>query len=519
MTDIIVDTMTAAAAEERQKLQRHFGRFDILFFLICTIVGVDTIATVAEGGGQAFTWMMVFAVVFFIPQALLFAELGAAFPQEGGPYYWTRLAFGHLAGAVNNFLYWITNPVWIGGSLAITCVGAIEVFFDHGNTLPTAVWYVVVLVFVWLSIVAAITSFSVGKWLPTAGAFARFAVLGFFTLTVIIYAAKHGVHGLGASSYSPSFSGFVLLVGVLLFNFVGFELPNSAGEEMTNPQRDVPFAIARSGIASVILYALPVVGILIVLPASAITNFSGFSSAIQQVFTVYGGHVASNGTVTLSGAGTALGYLMGVLFLLCLVTSGATWIMGSDRALAVSCYDGAGPRFLGVINARFGTPVRVNVFSGIVATIVAILAQQITSGNAAKFFDAVLGVTISTTLISYLLIYPALWKLRRSHPDTPRPFKMPAYRTLTVVIMALVFIASIQLIAPGLGDHWFGSDFIPDGWTYAERFTYLWTELLPVVFFALIGTLFWWLGRRTRMQTAPVVAGGPAVEPGDQLDA
>jgi amino acid transporter len=518
MTDIIVDTMTAAAAEERQKLQRHFGRFDILFFLICTIVGVDTIATVAEGGGQAFTWMMVFAVVFFIPQALLFAELGAAFPQEGGPYYWTRLAFGHLAGAVNNFLYWITNPVWIGGSLAITCVGAIEVFFDHGNTLPTAVWYVVVLIFVWLSIVAAITSFSVGKWLPTAGAFARFAVLGFFTLTVIIYAAKHGVHGLGASSYSPSFSGFVLLVGVLLFNFVGFELPNSAGEEMTNPQRDVPFAIARSGIASVILYALPVVGILIVLPASAITNFSGFSSAIQQVFTVYGGHVASNGAVTLSGAGTALGYLMGVLFLLCLITSGATWIMGSDRALAVSCYDGAGPRFLGVINARFGTPVRVNVFSGIVATIVAVLAQQITSGNAAKFFDAVLGVTISTTLISYLLIYPALWKLRRSHPDTPRPFKMPAYRTLTVVIMALVFIASIQLIAPGLGDHWFGSDFIPDGWTYAERFTYLWTELLPVVFFALIGTLFWWLGRRTRMQTAPVVAGGPA-EPGDQLDA
>ena len=513
MTDIIVDTMTAAAAEERQKLQRHFGRFDILFFLICTIVGVDTIATVAEGGGQAFTWMMVFAVVFFIPQALLFAELGTAFPQEGGPYYWTRLAFGHLAGAVNNFLYWITNPVWIGGSLAITCVGAIEVFFDHGNSLPTVAWYVVVLIFVWLSIVAAITSFSVGKWLPTAGAFARFAVLGFFSLTVIIYAVNHGAHGLGASSYSPSFSGFVLLVGVLLFNFVGFELPNSAGEEMTNPQRDVPFAIARSGIASVLLYALPVVGILIVLPASAITNFSGFSSAIQQVFTVYGGHVASNGAVTLSGAGTVLSYLMGVLFLLCLVTSGATWIMGSDRALAVSCYDGAGPRFLGVINARFGTPVRVNVFSGIVATIVAVLAQQLTSGNAAKYFDAVLGVTISTTLISYLLIYPALWKLRRSHPDTPRPFRMPAYRTLTVVIMVLVFIASVQLIAPGLGDHWFGSDFIPDGWTYAERFTYLWTELLPVVCFALIGTLFWWLGRRTRMQVAVA-----PVEPGDQLD-
>ena len=366
MTDTL-DTLTAAAVE-RQKLQRHFGRFDILFFLICTIVGVDTIATVAQGGGQAFTWMMVFAVVFFVPQALLFAELGAAFPQEGGPYYWTRLAFGHLAGAVNNFLYWITNPVWIGGTLAITCIGAVQVFFNHGNTVPTVVFYVVALAFVWLSIVAAITSFSVGKWLPTAGAFARFLLLGLFTISVIIYAAKHGAHGLGASSYSPSAGGFVLLVGVLLFNFVGFELPNSAGEEMTNPQRDVPFAIARSGVASVVLYALPVIGILIVLPTSAITNFSGFVSAIQTVFTVYGGHVAASGAATLSGAGLVLGDACAILFILCLLTSGATWIMGSDRALAVSCYDGAGPRVLGVINARYGTPVRVNVFSGIVAT-------------------------------------------------------------------------------------------------------------------------------------------------------
>ena len=256
---------------------------------------MDTIATVAQGGGQAFTWMMVFAVVFFVPQALLFAELGTAFPQEGGPYLWTRLAFGHLAGAVNNFLYWITNPVWIGGSLTISCITAVEVFFNHGENLPTVAWFIIALLFVWLSIVAAILSFSAGKWLPTAGAFARFILLGVFTISVIIYAVKHGAHGLGASGYKPSESGFVLLVGVLLFNYVGFELPSSAGEEMTNPQRDVPFAIARSAMGSFVLYALPVIGILVVLPTSAITNFSGFISAIQTVFTVYGGHVTPAG--------------------------------------------------------------------------------------------------------------------------------------------------------------------------------------------------------------------------------
>src|ERR1700761_1681717 len=153
----ITETRTAAAATESAKLQRHFGRFDILFFLVCTIVGVDTIASIAGAGGEAFTWTLIYAVIFFVPQALLFAELGSAFPQEGGPYLWTRLAFGRLAGAVNNFLYWVTNPVWIGGSLAASCVGAIQVFFNASNPLSTTMTYVVSLVFVWLTIVAAIT--------------------------------------------------------------------------------------------------------------------------------------------------------------------------------------------------------------------------------------------------------------------------------------------------------------------------------------------------------------------------
>jgi amino acid transporter len=503
---ILETTTTAAAATESAKLQRHFGRFDILFFLICTIVGVDTIATVAGGGGEAFTWMLVLAVVFFVPQALLFAELGSAFPQEGGPYFWTRLAFGRLAGAVNNFLYWITNPVWIGGSLTAACVGAVEVFFNNGNALSTPMFYVIALVFVWVSVLAAIMSFSKAKWLPTAGAFARFLLLGLFTISCIVYAGKHGVHGLGAGAYKPTYPGFVLLVGVLLFNFVGFELPSSAGEEMTNPKRDVPFAIGRSAVGSVLLYALPVLGILIVLPSSAVTNFSGFADAMKDVFTIYGGSIAKDGTPTLSGAGAALGAICAILFILCLLTSGVTWIMGSDRALAVSCYDGAGPRFLGVISAKYGTPVRVNVFSGLVATVIVILAETITSGNAAKYFGAVLGVTISTTLISYLGIYPAVWKLRRSHPDVERPFRMPWMRPLTVILVLLIVAATIQLIAPGLGDSWFGSNYAPDGWDPSQKWVYLLTEAVPVLVFALIGVLFWWLGRATRHEIVQLEA-------------
>jgi len=65
-----------------------------------------------------------------------------------------------------------------------------------------------------------------------------------------------------------------------------------------------------------------------------------------------------------------------------------------------------------------------------------------------------------------------------------------------------VAIASVQLIAPRLGKSWFGTDFIPSNWTYAERIPTWWTELLPVLAFVASACSFWWLGRRTRAQAA-----------------
>ncbi|GHE00875.1 APC family permease [Streptomyces alanosinicus] len=492
----------AAALAERQKLRKHFGRFDILFFLLCTIVGVDTIGTVASKGAEAFTWLIVLAAVFFVPSALLTAELGAAFPDEGGPYIWTSRAFGRLAGAVNNFLYWITNPVWLGGTLSVSAATAYTTFFNDGKNLSTSAFYAFTLVFVWVGVLAAILSFDVGKWIPTIGAWSRFILLGLFTVTVVVYGIQHGLHGFGVGDFSPTYAGFVGLVPVLMFNYVGFELPNTAGDEMTDAQKDVPFAIFRSAGLAVLLYALPILGILLVLPVKAITGLGGFVDAIRQVFTVYGGHVVADGTATLSGAGRLLGDLAAIMFILTVLSSGVTWIMGSDRALAVSGYDGAAPRFLGVISSRFGTPVRVNILSGAVSTTVLILAHQLTGGSAGKLFGAVLGLAVSTTLVSYLGIFPALAVLRRKAPDFPRPYRAPIPRTISTVLTLLILFASVQLVAPGLGDHWFGSGYAPAGWSYGERWRYLLTEAVPLVAFMLLGVLFWVLGRPTRNSPA-----------------
>ena len=49
---------------------------------------------------------------------------------------------------------------------------------------------------------------------------------------------------------------------------------------------------------------------------------------------------------------------------------------------------------------------------------------------------------------------------------------------------------------------WFSSDFAPEGWTHAERFSYLLTEVVPVLAFVVIGVLFWVSGKKTREDIA-----------------
>ncbi len=301
----------------------------------------------------------------------------------------------------------------------------------------------------------AILSFNVGKWIPSIGAFARVLLLVFFSISVLIYAIKHGVHGFGAGSFKPSYAVFIAAVPVLFFNFVGFELPNAAGEEMINAKRDIPFTIIRAAGASILLYGIPVLMILLVLPTGQVTNLGGFIDAMKTVFTVYGGSVAADGTPTLTGAGHVLGDIAALGFIWVLMSSGATWIMGADRTQAVAGYDGAAPRVFGVFSKRWGTPIVVNLLSGVVATLVMIFASVLTSGSSEKYFSAVLGLAISTTTISYILIFPTVVKLRYSHAHVPRPFKIPGGIVMVWVVGVLctgwALLATVVLLWPGLG--------------------------------------------------------------------
>jgi glutamate:GABA antiporter len=520
-----VEHTTTAALEEKTKLQKHFGRFDMFFFLVCTLVGLDTIGAVANKGAQGFTWLIFLVPVFFVPYALLTSELGSSFTEEGGPYVWTKLALGRFVGGVNAIIYWLSNPIWLGGSLCITAVATFNAFFfELGNAK-----YVFGLLFIWISVWSAILSFGVGKWLPTIGAWGRMIVLGLFTVTVILYAFQHGVHGVGGGSFKPTYAAFIALVPVLFFNYVGFELPNAAGDEMKDPQKDVPFTVIRSAFMAVILYGVPILAILLVLPLDQVTSLGGFIDAMKTVFTVYGGHVGASppDTVVLTGAGKVLGDLAAILFIFALMSSGATWIMGADRAQAVACYDGAGPRVLGRFSKRYGTPVAVNALSGIISSVFMILAFLLTSGSTAKYFSAALGLAISTTTISYLAIFPALYLLRRKMPDVSRPYRVPGGNTGALLISGLTFfwaaLATAALLWPGLGqsnpDSQLPSGFAPvvdsagNVTQAAQRWQYEASQFIPLALFFLLGVVFYALGAPTRRQEVAVPLAEPLTMP------
>ena len=295
-----LEPAAGAAVSEKRHLRRELRRFDTVLFLMSAMVVVDTIGAIAVGGAQAFTWLVVLFVGFFIPSALISAELGAAIPEEGGVYVWVRMAFGRYAGGLASLLYWAGTPMWLGGSVTVV---AIAVFVRFFAPLTTAGMLAFGVVFISVATLGAILPLKVGKWVPSSGAIGQIVLLGVFTISVLLYGLHHGFHGIALGTFTPTAAVFFSVVPILLYSFVGVELPSTASEEMVDPQRDIPSAILRAGIAQALMYGIPILAVLFVLPADRVTSLHGLIDAMGAVFTVYGGSVAADGTVALSGAG------------------------------------------------------------------------------------------------------------------------------------------------------------------------------------------------------------------------
>ncbi|HLH63046.1 MAG TPA: APC family permease [Ktedonobacteraceae bacterium] len=499
------EVTTEATLEEKKKLRKEFRVFDMIFITIAAIIGIDTLGAVSSNGGQALTWLVISAITFLIPYGLLTAELGTTFTQEGGVYEWCKMAGGRYFASLAAMLYWISNPLWVGGTLSVTAIAAIATFFFGnanyqigGSATTNAIFRIIVaLIFIWGVTWSAILSLRVGKWLSVFGSYAKFALFAVFAVLAIVFLA--GGHSTGDhltfADLIPSANWYAILsavIPVLIFQWVGFELQNGAGEEMVNPQRDVPHAIIRAGIVAVVAYAIPITVILFTLPKSQLTNVGSFLAAYKTVAAILPSFLA-----------TGLGWLVALAIVLSLASSGGSWIIGADRTYAIASLDRTGPAFLGRFSGRYGTPIVVNTMSGIVASIAMIAAILITafgSGNITTLFGLVFGFVVSTTTLSYLFIFPAFFLLRLRYPDVHRPYKVPGGIIGAAIVTLLPFIYAA-----------FASYFIliPTDATVANngvtRLTYELTQFVPLAIIVLLTTVFYIWGHLEKRNKDVVV--------------
>src|SRR3984893_5812633 len=486
---------TAAVAElvaEKRKLKKSLFRFDMIFFTICAIVALDTIGQSSSYGAQAVFWLIVSALTFLIPYGLLTAELGAAFPTEGATYDWVRLAYGHFAGAVVGVLYWLSNPIWLGGTLTATAIAALDALWGSSFTGNQGAETVIGFLFIWVAVTMNILSLRYMKWVPNLGAFLRIGLLLFFAVLVIIAGTQKGFHG-SVDGFLPTDTTVLIgVIGVIVFQWIGFELQTNASEEMENPQVDIPKAVYAAGLISFLGYAIPILGVVLILSSSQLSNVAGFVAAYQ---------FASS---SVFGSATPFfNHLVGIAFVFVLLSSGTTWLMGSDRLMAIGALAGSGPKQLGYFSSRFGTPIVVNILSGVIATIFMFITFFVTGGALHGYFAAVLGLVISTTTFSYILIFPALLTLRSKYPNVKRPFVVPGGTAgawiCVILTMFWVVAATIFSLWPSLFTSAWSADTAGVSRTTFELYTFA-----TVAFLVLVAIAFWWVGKGHAIHTGPV---------------
>ncbi len=494
---------------EPSVLRKSLGRLDIIFLAIGAVISIDTIAQIAAGGGaQAFTWAVVIAITFLFPYALVTAELGSTFREEGGPYVWVRLAFGRLAAAISTMLYWITNPIWMGGSLVFISAATFSAFvtpLEEGSVQD----YLFKLVFIWLAIAVAVVGLQYGKLIVAAAAVLKVALIVVFSAAVGIYAVRNGIHGYAAGDFSPTVAGFLGVTPLLLFAFVGFEAPNGAAEEMRNPRRDVPIAVASSGTVAVLCYLIPIFGILAVVPSDQISGASGFLDAVTEVFSVFGPAATPMVTVTA------------VLFIFVILGQASAWMIASDRVQASASADGTFFRYFGKFSPRLGTPVRMNMLSGVIATVFTIAATELLQGSGASVFTVVLTVAVTTLLLSYLIIFPTVVRLRYRKPDADRPYRVPGGKWGLWISFGLIYawvvLGAWVALFPGTLENLLGVDYdFLEVWgvdrTTFEVFTL--GTLAFIVVLALVG--YWWT--QSRRPEADQRSVGTATSPSSRIN-
>ncbi|MAU61275.1 MAG: amino acid permease [Parvibaculum sp.] len=421
---------TTAGANGQRGYRKVLRGLDLTLFTVCAILVIDQLAASAAIGPQAVFWWIFTMVLFFIPYGLITAELGSAYPDQGGIYAWVRRAFGPRWGGRTAWLWWINVALW-QPSVFILFAGIFAALFMPDLSLWTQIAIAVALT--WITVWINIVRLDIGKWVPNLGAIFKVAIMLVIGIGGFVYASNHGVaNELTLSSMAPSWGASLAFLPVIVYNFMGFELMSGASAEMKNPARDVPLTIAVSGILIAAFYLFATIGILIALPLEEIDLVSGIVDTLRVL-------------LGEGGASGAFVIALGLMALYSFLANMVTWTMGANRSAAEAAIDGNLPPMFARLHAVHKTPASAAIVTGVVTTVV-IVIYGFLAADAEDLFWTLFAFSSIVFLLPYLLMFAAFLRLRSIDASTARPYRVPGGEGGAWVLALLCILFILQAI-------------------------------------------------------------------------
>jgi basic amino acid/polyamine antiporter, APA family len=472
--------MESRAPEVEHQLKRGLGLYDSTMIVAGSMIGSGIFIVAAEMARETGSagWMLaawVVAGVLTLAAALSYGELAAMMPKAGGQYVYLREAFSPLWG----FLYgWTLFLVIQTGTIAASSVGfarylgVLVPFISESHYLISPI-RILPRYAVSLSTAQVISLCLVGfvTWTNSRGLKYGKGVQNIFTTmkigTLVGVIVIGGLLGLNAAVVKGNFShawtpvgvlppaagisplsGFGILIGLCtaqigsLFAADAWNNITFTAGEVRDPARNVPLSLALGTMIVITLYLLANFAYTVVLPFSQIQNAPSDRVAAAVFEVIFPGIGAS--LIAVAIMISAFGCMNGM-------------ILAGARAYFAMALDGLFFKRAANLNDAKVPSSALKMQALWVAVLVLIRTYNPQTGAYGNLYSNLLDYVVSAALIFYILTLSGLFRLRRTRPDAPRPYRawgypvVPAlYIAAAVVILAILFLYRPATTIPGV---------------------------------------------------------------------
>ncbi len=388
--------------------------FTLIMITSAFTVSIRNLPTIAEMGLKMIFFGVLAGLTFYIPSALVSAELATAWPKQGGVYVWVKQAFGNRWGFVTSWLQWIYVTFsmiailyFISASLAFVFAPSIS---DNKIFLISTS-----LIILWTFTFLNMKGLKISGEISTIGFLSGVLFPGLLIIILgIIYPLMGNPIQLDLSwtkeNLLPNFSDvttMVLLVGFMRA-FCGIEASAVHANQVNNPQRNYPIAIFIVVMIGLMINIIGSLAVAIVVPQSEISLVSG----IMAAFTVFFKKFSLSWLVPFMGLLVAMGQMGGA----------ATWLIGPIKGIYVSAKNGNLPPFFQKVNSK-GIPTNLLIVQACWISLICIGVLSMKTVNIAFWFSVAISMMVYVTV--YFLMFLSAIRLRYKEPNTPRKYRIP----------------------------------------------------------------------------------------------